>query len=353
MTLFAAADSARLGLFLKDYGPVLVPVALGFLGIYLLLPQVLPHTRRWQRAWGAICAALALVFGWYTMRQETVLIEQILFYSFAGIAVAAGILLIAHKNPVYAALSFALVVLSTCGLFLLQAAPFLMAATIVVTFLFVIMLAQQAGATDADQRSREPFLASLAGFVVMAAILCVLHRNYDTRELDDLIGQLRQVADAKTPEQVIAVLGDPDKRPANQLTHPLVDALNKYFPGEDAVSNLETNWLALRQSLAFERLQADSRLILMTAPQRRVLHGSLAPSGALPLSKLGGTPPNAEQELKPDGSLPERLPAANVKGLGIALFTDYLLPVELAGVLLLVATIGAIAIAGRRAEVLR
>ena len=39
--------------------------------------------------------------------------------------------------------------------------------------------------------------------------------------------------------------------------------------------------------------------------------------------------------------------------LGQALFTDYLLPVELAGTLLLVATIGAIAIASRRTEGLR
>ena len=77
-----------------------------------------------------------------------------------------------------AALSFALVVLSTCGLFLLLAAPFLMAATIIiyagaiiVTFLFVIMLAQQAGLSDADQRSREPFLACVAGFVLLGAML--------------------------------------------------------------------------------------------------------------------------------------------------------------------------------------
>ena len=47
------------------------------------------------------------------------------------------------------------------------------------------------------------------------------------------------------------------------------------------------------------------------------------------------------------------LPAANVAGLGKTLFTDYLLAVELAGTLLLVATIGAIAIAGRRPEGLR
>src|ERR1019366_946117 len=86
------------------------------------------------------------------------------------------------SSDLHAALSFALVVLSTCGLFLLQAAPFLMAATIivyagaiVVTFLFVIMLAQQEGPSSADQRSREPFLASLAGGGLLASLLCILH----------------------------------------------------------------------------------------------------------------------------------------------------------------------------------
>jgi NADH-quinone oxidoreductase subunit J len=42
-----------------------------------------------------------------------------------------------------------------------------------------------------------------------------------------------------------------------------------------------------------------------------------------------------------------------VAGLGRSLFTDYLLAVELGGTLLLIATIGAIAIAGRRAEGVR
>jgi NADH:ubiquinone oxidoreductase subunit 6 (subunit J) len=41
----------------------------------------------------------------------------------------------------------------------------------------------------------------------------------------------------------------------------------------------------------------------------------------------------------------------NVAPLGRTLFTDYLLPVELGGTLLLVATIGAIAISGRKPEV--
>ena len=47
------------------------------------------------------------------------------------------------------------------------------------------------------------------------------------------------------------------------------------------------------------------------------------------------------------------LPAENVAYLGRTLFSDYLLAVELGGTLLLVATVGAIAIAGRRPEGLR
>ena len=45
-----------------------------------------------------------------------------------------------------------------------------------------------------------------------------------------------------------------------------------------------------------------------------------------------------------------KLPAANVSALGRTLFSDHLLAIELAGTLLLVATVGAIAIAGGRRE---
>ena len=123
--------------------------------------HLLPRARSYPPLYGAAVAALALIAaGAILIRAEMVLAEAILFYTFAGLAVAFGTLMITQRNPVHAALSFAMVVLSTCGLFLLLAAPFLMAATIivyagaiVVTFLFVIMLAQQAGMTSADQRS--------------------------------------------------------------------------------------------------------------------------------------------------------------------------------------------------------
>ena len=66
--------------------------------------------------------------------------------------------------------------------------------------------------------------------------------------------------------------------------------------------------------------------------------GRLQPSAGLRLSPFAGTPANQ----RPNG-----LAAENVAGLGRTLFSDYLLAVEIAGTLLLIATVGAIAIAHR------
>ena len=120
---------------------------------------------RLSRAVGRRCSAsLALVLaGWLVVGFGALTPESFLFYVFSASAVGFGALLVTQRNPARAALSFALVVLSTCGLFLLLAAPFLMAATIIiyagaiiVTFLFVLMLAQQEGPV----RRRRPLAAS-------------------------------------------------------------------------------------------------------------------------------------------------------------------------------------------------
>jgi NADH-quinone oxidoreductase subunit J len=179
----------------------------------------------------------------------------LMFSVFAAGAVACSILMITNRNPVYSALWFALATLNVCGLFWLQAAQFLAAATvivyagaIVVTFVFVIMLAQQAGATIYDQRSRQPLVATVMAFLLLGALLSTLR----TAKPDDV-----QLAN---PESTVA---------ANVFSRP---------PKEK---------------------QMDAELM---------------------------------------------------KGLGRSLFGDYLFAVELAGTLLLVATIGAIAIAPRRSR---
>jgi NADH-quinone oxidoreductase subunit J len=200
-------------------------------------------------------------------------IRAILFCTFAGGAILSAILMITNRNPVYSALWFAMVTLAVCGLFLLQSAPFLAAATvivyagaIVVTFVFVIMLAQQSGATMYDQRSRQPFLATVFAIMLLAALLGTLKAS----NAADF-----QFAD----EQATNVAG-------NSLSHPR-----------------ETTWL---------------------------LFAEPAVGWITPVPVFAGAPLDS------------------MLGLGRSLFGDYLFAVELAGTLLLVATIGAIAIAPRR-----
>ena len=104
--------------------------------------------------------------------------NKILFWMFAGSALLSGVLMITSREPVYAALWFALATLGTCGLFMMQSAPFLAAATIIVyagaiivTFLFVIMLAQQQGRSFYDYRARTPIMSIVASWLMLAALL--------------------------------------------------------------------------------------------------------------------------------------------------------------------------------------
>lgn len=313
----------------RAHWPIWAVAGLGFAGIYAMLPAV----RRSTPIWGGFLAAAAILLaGVWIVQREGAWPESVLFYSFSFLAIVGGILMLSQKNPVHAALSFALVVLSTCGLFLLLAAPFLMAATIiiyagaiVVTFLFVIMLAQQGGLANADARSREPFLASLAGFVLLGTLWIVIERTYN---VEPLVRQLETVAAATNWDDVEKVWGAPAK--GNDKTLPALEPLRHAFPG-GPVELLEPAWSA-RDLPAMKR---HARTLLDYHERHRHRRGTITVPGAVPAKK------------------PPELPAENVAGLGRSLFTRYLVPVELAGVLLLVATIGAIVIAGRRGEVLR
>jgi NADH-quinone oxidoreductase subunit J len=355
LTLFLQAEPIRQGplrQLVQDGWPILLLALVGVIGIYLLMPQ--PGRRR--LAWGALASGVALVAGGVLLiRAEMALAETILFYAFAGIAVVGGVMLITQINPVHAALSFALVVLSTCGLFLLQGAPFLMASTIivyagaiVVTFLFVIMLAQQEGQSGADQRSREPFVATLAGFVLLGALLIVLQRNYQRLSFDAYLDKFERASRAETSQEILSILGNFEEiiqdlrsevpeAPAPKTTDPLIEARRAFW---NAVHDAS---FSLKSVPKLKRKLAEAHAAGLTI---RSLQGSLVPSAALPLSGNSGPPRNAVA----NGEPVRGLPAYNVAALGRSLFTDYLLPVELAGVLLLVATIGAIVIAHRHKE---
>jgi NADH:ubiquinone oxidoreductase subunit 6 (subunit J) len=296
-------------------------------------------------------------------RSGTVSPETILFWSFSAIGIIAGALLVTQHNPARAALSFTLVVLSTCGLFLLLAAPFLMAATtiiyagaIIVTFLFVIMLAQQSGLSDADDRSREPLLATLTGFVLLGTLLFVLQR-YDRRmaesaaEIDSLLERTREVATKDSTADMDASIGKPGEDLFQQFKH----VYRNKRVWEDLESRADAvgdAWYSemLKPDASKEKLRAQLKELIVIGEDAKKRLGWLPPAGNISLSNQSGVPPTvpAEQVRRDEKTGLPRMPDENSAYLGRALFTDFLLPVELGGTLLLVATVGAIAIAFRR-----
>src|SRR5262249_37496315 len=269
-------------------------------GIYLLLPRPRPYLPSFRIrpvpvSVGPVLAVVALVLaGWLLIRASVATPETVLFCAFSAVAIVAGGLLVTQPNPVHGALAFALVVLSTCGLFLLLAAPFLMAATIIiyagaiiVTFLFVIMLAQQAGLSDADHRSREPGLACLAGFVLLCSLLFALHRTYDTGDLDALLAQTKQAAERSSVEEMRGVLVDPaaffkhfyeeveKARISPSLGKELMDIL------------LEARMSLNRRAANLESVKHQLSLLYEKGQEVRASYGNLQPPADLPLSGYG------------------------------------------------------------------
>ena len=157
---------------------VLLPLGLGWLAVWWLLPN---EKARLRILGGLLGVGAVLALQATLLPPAGNMVRDGLFYLFAATAILSAGLMITDRNPVFAALWFAVTTLSVCGLFLLNAAPFLAAATIivyagaiVVTFLFVIMLAQQAGTANYDHHSVQPFAASLLSFVLLGALLFAL-----------------------------------------------------------------------------------------------------------------------------------------------------------------------------------
>jgi NADH-quinone oxidoreductase subunit J len=180
----------------------LVFLAFGAAGVYLMLPRGQSFGKRWPRYLGGALATLSLVLLITKSIPAAVSVPSLeytgktllwaiddqpvetcyTFHFLAFVSLASAVLMITSRNPVYSALWFAMVLLANSGLFLLQQAEFLSAATvivyagaIVVTFLFVIMLAQPSGAARYDHHSREPLLVTLTGLILASVLVGTLH----------------------------------------------------------------------------------------------------------------------------------------------------------------------------------
>jgi NADH-quinone oxidoreductase subunit J len=208
-SLRAGLDQPHAGAILR----ALVILASGAAGVYLLLPRGPASDKGWPRYLGGALATLALVL-LVTMPISAPLSVPALegtgktllwnlddqpratfytFYFLAFVSLASAVMMITSRNPVYSALWFAMVLLGNSGLFLLQQAEFLSAATvivyagaIVVTFLFVIMLAQPSGAARYDHHSREPLLVTLTGLILGSVLVGTMHYSARFEDWDDV-----------------------------------------------------------------------------------------------------------------------------------------------------------------------
>jgi len=127
---------------------------------------------------------------------------NVYFYLFAAVALGSALRVITHPKPVYAALYFVLTIIASAGLYLIMSAEFVAFALIIVyagailiTYLFVIMLASQAPAEGEDRNeeeydtaAREPVAASFVGFLLLAAMSTLMFRG-----VGDLSGTARGV----------------------------------------------------------------------------------------------------------------------------------------------------------------
>ena len=228
MTLLALSKTQEAG------GQIALAVVLGIAGLFLLLPR--PRGRFIAGGIAALVASAAVFGAWVYRTFGNPLpdvIGSVLFWLFAAGALVFGTVLVAQKNPARGAIAFAFVVLSTCGLFLLLAAPFLMAATIIiyagaiiVTFLFVLMLSHADGPSDENDRSREPLYGSFAGFAFVGLVLFTLYQTSQASAPAEpgaykpdsrLPAPVITADERKTLADVVARLNDTDEQLAGDL----------------------------------------------------------------------------------------------------------------------------------------
>ena len=188
----------------QTFAPPLIAPALLFLlavvaavGMILLLPA--RRETPFRAMGGVVLVAAGIIvavqLGKLAAGGETY------FWIFSAIAVWGALRVITHSKPVYSALFFVLTVMASAGLFVLMWAQFMAAAlvliyagAILVTYVFVIMLAAEASPTtgasgplaggaggamreqlaEHDAVSREPVVASAVGFALMGVLLFVI-----------------------------------------------------------------------------------------------------------------------------------------------------------------------------------
>jgi NADH:ubiquinone oxidoreductase subunit 6 (subunit J) len=361
-------------------------------GVVALLGLQFRGGRLLLNASGAL-AFVAIIGAWLNRHElAEPFLQRILFGLFTSIAVAAAVMTIVQKNPVYSALFFAITIMGVVGLMVLSAAAFLAAATvivyagaIIVTFLFVIMLAQQSGLTPYDQRFWQPIPAAIAGGVLLGTLLTTINKHYEVpTSVPSILVRLEQLEAELTHAGYDADHVLPPRLLGRSFSEILLEEASRLpesssgLKAQQVVAEAVTYWNDSWAEKPTQALTADeaasgirrpevtiaSRGVpifgLGTKSSKLILASKKLAAAARILSQAQKAPATVaqprygeRQRLRLESSrlsVPTVFDSSLVQVLGRTLWGDYLLGVELAGTLLVVGAIGAIAINTRRRE---
>lgn len=259
------------------------------------------------------------------------------YYIFTFIAVASAVRVITHRRPVYSALYFVLLVLASAGLLVILEAEFMAfamviiyAGAILVTYVFVIMLATLPQSADRpetgaayDNRAREPLLAAAMGFALLGVLGNVLFVPGEGQIGTPVPRQSEPEAEALLRRDAAMLSGKLNlENPAQRVR------LQKEMRNRDLISENEfVHEVEQRQTERGPRIMAGIR------------------EGETFQASRGAR--IARWEAIPAPVLAEFV--TNIDRVGLNLFEAHTLGIELAGVILLLAMVGAIVIARRYA----
>ena len=161
-------------------------------------------------------------------------LTPILFYVFAGVAVAAALVMITQKSPIGSAFALIVVLCSLSAIYGLLGSPFIAALQIVVyagavmvLFLFVIMLLKVR--READVPGGQPMLRAAAiGFV---AVMVVEVSSVGAADAHPRRAAVRRLHRARGPGAVLARSCTPSRRPPILI----LAAWSARSPGEEGL----------------------------------------------------------------------------------------------------------------------
>ncbi len=281
----------------------------GGVGIALALPRAGRMPQIVGAATAGLAGGLLLILMGIRAGSDA---PNIYFYIFSAIALGAALRVITHDRPVYAALYFVLTVIASSGLFLILSAEFMAFAMIIVyagailiTYLFVIMLATQAPEeaevevlADYDTTAREPVAATIVGFLLLSVLsVMLIHGTAGLQKPD--------------PMQPDALLADmPRKVESSLRNHGLIDR-------GDQIAIDETTGKPMIDGV----------------------------KGEIVIKMESGLMATLRRE-----EWPSDLRVKNVEGLGFDLLRKHPGTIEIAGVILLMAMLGAVVLSRKQVE---